>query len=75
MSAVKFKIKLEELELIDWTKWSDADQERFRLAMLKNNLECHGSANDKDTLVLRGEPQDLYWFLYDVAYNYDIELI
>ena len=24
MNAVRFKIKLEELELIDWTKWSDA---------------------------------------------------
>lgn len=74
MRALRFKIKLDCLELLDWNEWKRADQERILEAGKKNHLIPH-EARDNRSITFTGDIEKLYWFMHDVAYNYDIELI
>ena len=75
MNALQFKIRLDELEMLDWNEWKRADQERILEVAKKNHLTIEPHRSDKEAVVIKGKPENLYWFMYDVAYNYDIELI
>lgn len=72
MNAVRFKIKLEELEMLDWEQWG-IDDHAFILKCAKDNrvefIQRHSLT------IFKGSYQAMYWFMLDVARRYDIEII
>lgn len=74
MRALQFKIRLEELVLKDWEKIDRLDRKFVAETARRQDLTMvYGPKYEE--MVFRGKPNDLYFFLYSIAYKYDIELI
>ena len=72
MRAMQFKIKVEGLALRDFTEYHREDLDFVIEAGKKNNLNW---VPERENLVFTGKHEDLFTFLYDVAYRYDIEIM
>lgn len=77
MRALQFKIEVEALNLKDYHDIHREDLDFITKQAQKNNLNWY-PASDKgrwSVLVFTGKHEDLFTFLYDVAYRYDIEIM
>lgn len=74
MRALQFKITLEQLILKEWDRWKREDQV-FIEERARNNGVSADYDPKYDEMNFSGTPQQLYFFMYDLAYRYDIELI
>lgn len=72
MRALKFKIKVEALVLREHLDYHRADLDFIIDQAKKNNLNW---IPERENLVFTGKHEDLFTFLYDVAYRYDIEIM
>lgn len=72
MNAVRFRIKLDELEMLDWEQWGTDDQNYILRCAKVNKVEVIHRNKD---IIFKGEYQGMFWFLQDVAKRYDVELI
>ena len=74
MKAMEFRILLEKLILKDWDRWEKKDRKYIRTVAEKNHIKVV-EVPDEGAALFYGKPDHLYFFLYDVAYRYDVELV
>lgn len=74
MSSLKFNITLESLKLYQWDRWEDLDRD-WILKAVKNNHLTTTENEYGDELEISGKQENLFFFLKDVSYRYDIEII
>lgn len=72
MRTMQFKITVEALKLRDHLEYHREDLDFVIEAAKKNNLNW---IPERENLVFTGKHEDLFTFLYDVAYRYDIEIM
>lgn len=72
MRTLKFKIEVDGLRLKDYYDIHREDLDFIIKAAKKNNLNW---ILERENLVFTGKHEDLFTFLYDVAYRYDIEIM
>lgn len=72
MSALKMKIRVDSLVIEYWSMWEEEDQDFIRKCFEDNNLDAEYTPT---TVILKGKHENLFTFMYDVAYRYDIELV
>ena len=72
MRALQFKIKVESLVLRDFQDIHREDIDFVTTQAGKNNLNWFP---ERENICFTGKHEDLFTFLYDVAYRYDIELM
>lgn len=72
MDAVRFRIKLDELEMLDWEQWGTDDQDYIVRCAKANKVEI---VRKNSILIFKGSYQGMFWLLQDVAKRYDVELI
>lgn len=72
MRALEFKIKVDGLALRDFTEYHREDLDFVTNAASKNHLNWFP---ERDNLMFTGKHEDLFTFLYDVSYRYDVELM
>lgn len=75
MRTLEFKIHRDKLITKDWSHWKREDQNYIMTKAGDNNIECVEDAHGYDTMTFKGRSEDLFDFLHDVAYRYDIELV
>lgn len=75
MRALEFKIYPDKLTTKDWSHWKRADAHHILSVATDNNVTCVEDGVGYDTMVFKGTPENLFHFMYDVAYRYDIEII
>ena len=72
MRALKFKIKVDELVLRDYLDYHREDLE-YVIDLVRRNHLLWNMRNEN--MHITGKTQNMYNFLYDLAYRYDIELM
>ena len=72
MRSLQFKIKVEALALRDFDEVHREDLDFITNQASKNHLSWFP---ERENLVFTGKHEDLFTFLYDVAYRYDIEIM
>lgn len=75
MRALVFKIYVDKLVTKDWSHWKRADQEHIKEVANQNGVLLAWELDGFDTVTFKGSPEELFNFMYDVAYRYDIEII
>lgn len=74
MRALQFKIYVDKLTTKDWSHWKRVDQEHILDCAEKNGVKGYLDKIN-DTITFEGKQGQLFHFMYDVAYRYDIEII
>ncbi len=74
MRALQFKINLDSLVLKDWNRWSDKDKKHIGDLAEQNKLRLWYDEK-YDEMGFEGKQTNLFFFLHDLSYRYDIELI
>ena len=74
MRALQFKIALETLTLKEWDRWGTRDQKHIINVAEDNKLRIWVD-KEFDEIIFEGKPQNLYFFMTDLSFRYDIELI
>lgn len=74
MRALQFKIQLETLTLKEWERWGTRDQ-KYIIKVAEDNKLRIWIDQEFDELILDGKPQNLYFFLQEISFRYDVELI
>ena len=72
MRAIQFRITLCTLVMKDWDEWKREDQNFIEKCAKQNNIS---SKYDMGEVTYTGSQKDLFFFLHDLAYRYDIEII
>lgn len=72
MRALEFKIKVDGLALRHFTEYPMEDIEFVIETGKKNNV---GWVQERENIHFTGKHEDLFTFLYDLAYKYDIEIM
>lgn len=75
MRALKFKIRVDSLTTEDWSHWKREDQEHITRCAELNGVTWTDGFDKYDRMVFSGTPEQLFNFMYDVAYRYDIEIV
>lgn len=72
MRALQFKIEVDGLKLKDFHDIHREDLDFVTKQAAKNHLNWYP---DDGKITFTGKHEDLFTFLYDVAYRYDIEIM
>lgn len=72
MNAVRFKVSLDKLEMLDWEQWGKDDKDHFYKVASDNNVDV---IHVRSLTLFEGTPERMFYFLKDLTYRYDIELI
>lgn len=74
MRTLQFKIKVDSLTTHDWSHWKREDQEHITRCADMNGVTW-AEGEKYDSMVFTGKPEQLFNFMYDVAYRYDLEIM
>ena len=75
MRVLKFSIHPETLILHDFVLWKDVDKDYFRECARNNMVEMKRLDHEPKHVICKGNLGDMYSFLNDLSYRYDIELV
>lgn len=75
MRALLFKIAVDHMVTHDWSHWKREDQEHIKRCAEINHVSCKEGFDKFDSMRFEGNPEQLFNFMYDVAYRYDIEIV
>lgn len=75
MRNLEFKITVDSLILKGWSHWKRADQDHIQKTATHNGVVWFSENDGLNTMTFKGEPDELFLFMYDLAYTYDIEMI
>lgn len=72
---LEFKIQVAGLVLAHWKDWKREDQEYILEQANRNKVRYVASEYEPNTITFKGDAGNLFEFMYDLAYRYDIEIV